>query len=78
MRYTRSYGPGRYDPVYEWGGTDYPIGYVRWTEQRNFDACLHLMKTGALDLGAITTQRVPFVNARPRCTVIWGRGGPIR
>ena len=63
VRYTRSYGPGRYDPAYEWGGTDYPIGYVRWTEQRNFDACLHLMKTGALDLGAITTQRVPFVNA---------------
>ncbi len=63
VRYTRSYGPGRYDPAYEWGGTDYPIGYVRWTEQRNFDACLHLMKTGALNLGAITTQRVPFVNA---------------
>jgi predicted dehydrogenase len=33
---------------------------VRWTEQRNFDACLHLMKTGQLDLGAITTRRVPF------------------
>ncbi|HEY5940435.1 MAG TPA: bi-domain-containing oxidoreductase, partial [Gemmatimonadales bacterium] len=63
VRYTRSYGPGRYDPAYEWGGADYPIGYVRWTEQRNFDACLHLMKTGALDLGAITTQRVPFVTA---------------
>jgi predicted dehydrogenase/threonine dehydrogenase-like Zn-dependent dehydrogenase len=63
VRYTRSYGPGRYDPAYEWGGVDYPIGYVRWTEQRNFDACLHLMKTGALDLRAITTQRVPFVNA---------------
>ena len=31
VRYTRSYGPGRYDPVYEWGGVDYPIGYVRWT-----------------------------------------------
>jgi predicted dehydrogenase/threonine dehydrogenase-like Zn-dependent dehydrogenase len=60
IRYSRSYGPGRYDPAYEWGGTDYPIGYVRWTEQRNFDACLHLMKTGALDLGAITTRRVPF------------------
>ena len=30
-------------------GTDYPIGYVRWTEQRNFDACLHLMKTGQVE-----------------------------
>ncbi len=39
VRYSRSYGPGRYDPTYEWSGTDYPIDYVRWTEQRNFDAC---------------------------------------
>lgn len=63
VRYSRSYGPGRYDPAYEWGGTDYPIGYVRWTEQRNFDACLHLMKTGQLDLGAITTRRVAFADS---------------
>jgi predicted dehydrogenase/threonine dehydrogenase-like Zn-dependent dehydrogenase len=63
VRYTRAYGPGRYDPAYEWGGTDYPIGYVRWTEQRNFDACLHLMATGALDLATLTTRRVPFANA---------------
>src|SRR6266540_1869399 len=63
VRYSRSYGPGRYDPAYEWGGSDYPIGYVRWTEQRNFEACLHLMKTGALDLAAITTRRVPFAES---------------
>ncbi len=60
VRYSRSYGPGRYDQAYEWGGVDYPIGYVRWTEQRNFDACLHLMKSGQLDLATITTRRVPF------------------
>ena len=42
VRYSRSYGPGRYDPGYEWGGVDYPIGYVRWTEARNFEACLQL------------------------------------
>jgi len=60
VRYSRSYGPGRYDAAYEWGGVDYPIGYVRWTEQRNFDACLHLMKSGALKLEAITTRRAPF------------------
>lgn len=62
VRYSRSYGPGRYEPGYEWGGIDYPIGYVRWTEQRNFEACLHLMATGAMDVGAITTRRVPFAN----------------
>jgi predicted dehydrogenase/threonine dehydrogenase-like Zn-dependent dehydrogenase len=63
VRFSRSYGPGRYDPAYEWGGQDYPIGYVRWTEQRNFQACLHLMAESRLDLAAITTRRVPFANA---------------
>ena len=65
VRFSRSYGPGRYDPSYEWGGADYPIGYVRWTEQRNFQACLHLLGTGGLDLGAITTRRVKFEDALP-------------
>jgi len=65
VRFSRSYGPGRYDPSYEWGGIDYPIGYVRWTEQRNFQACLHLLGTGEIDLGAITTRRVKFEAALP-------------
>ena len=64
VRFSRSYGPGRYDPAYEWGGQDYPIGYVRWTEQRNFDACLHLMASRQLNLEAITTRRVPFAQAQ--------------
>jgi predicted dehydrogenase/threonine dehydrogenase-like Zn-dependent dehydrogenase len=63
VRFSRSYGPGRYDPAYEWGGADYPIGYVRWTEQRNFEACLQLMRTGALNVGALTTRRAPFTQA---------------
>jgi predicted dehydrogenase/threonine dehydrogenase-like Zn-dependent dehydrogenase len=63
VRYSRSYGPGRYDPAYEWGGMDYPIGYVRFTEQRNFDTCLGLMRAGALDLAALTTRRAPFSQA---------------
>ncbi len=60
VKYSRSYGPGRYDMSYEWLGQDYPINYVRWTEQRNFEACLHLMRTGDLDLSKITTRHVPF------------------
>ncbi len=40
---SRSYGPGRYDPLYEEAGIDYPIGYVRWTEGRNFEAFLNLI-----------------------------------
>ena len=63
VRYSRSYGPGRYDPQYEWAGRDYPIGHVRWTENRNFEACLQLMSTGALDLHPVTTRRAEFADA---------------
>lgn len=52
-----SYGPGRYDPAYEEGGQDYPIGYVRWTEQRNFEAVLDLMAGGAIDVAPLITHR---------------------
>ena len=63
VRFSRSYGPGRYDPAYEWGGQDYPIGYVRWTEQRNMQACLDLMARGQINLGALTTRRASFEEA---------------
>jgi predicted dehydrogenase/threonine dehydrogenase-like Zn-dependent dehydrogenase len=63
VRFSRSYGPGRYDPAYEWAGNDYPIGYVRWTEQRNFQACLQLMAAGQLNLAALTTRRARFAEA---------------
>lgn len=52
-----SYGPGRYDATYEDKGLDYPIGFVRWTEQRNFQAVLDLMASGALDLTPLITHR---------------------
>lgn len=58
-----SYGPGRYDPVYEEGGQDYPIGFVRWTEQRNFEAVLDLMSSGALDLEPLITHRFKISQA---------------
>lgn len=41
-----SYGPGRYDPSYEEAGVDYPIAYVRWTENRNMEEFLRLLSTG--------------------------------
>jgi predicted dehydrogenase len=63
IRFSRSYGPGRYDPAYEWAGNDYPFGYVRWTEQRNFQACLELMRQGKLRVDALTTRHVPFQQA---------------
>jgi predicted dehydrogenase len=52
-----SYGPGRYDPEYEEKGRDYPIGYVRWTEQRNFSAVLDLMAQGKLDVAPLVSHR---------------------
>ena len=52
-----SYGPGRYDPSYEEGGNDYPIGYVRWTEQRNFEAILDMMEMGKLDVTPLISHR---------------------
>src|SRR5690606_27330984 len=52
-----SYGPGRYDSNYEEGGQDYPVGFVRWTEQRNFEAALDLMASGVLDVSALVSHR---------------------
>ena len=75
VRFSRSYGPGRYDPAYEWAGSDYPIGYVRWTEQRNFQACLELMRTGDLNVGALTTRRAPFTQALQIYQHLMGEGG---
>ena len=58
-----SYGPGRYDPAYEEGGHDYPIGFVRWTEQRNFEAVLDLMASGALSVAPLISHRFPLERA---------------
>src|SRR5690625_7678218 len=51
-----SYGPGRNDPNYEEKGRDYPIGYVRWTENRNMQTFLNLLATGRLDISSLITH----------------------
>ena len=53
-----SYGPGRYDEDYESRGQDYPIGFVRWTEKRNFEAILQSIESGQLDVESLITERV--------------------
>ncbi|WP_201743815.1 bi-domain-containing oxidoreductase [Roseiconus nitratireducens] len=58
-----SYGPGRYDPTYEKHGLDYPIGFVRWTEKRNFEAVLSLMERGLIQTETLTTHRFRFDDA---------------
>jgi predicted dehydrogenase/threonine dehydrogenase-like Zn-dependent dehydrogenase len=63
LRMSRSYGPGRYDPAYEEHGHDYPVGYVRWTEQRNLAAFLGLLAAGSVDVETLTTHRLPVDDA---------------
>jgi predicted dehydrogenase/threonine dehydrogenase-like Zn-dependent dehydrogenase len=58
-----SYGPGRYDPMYEEAGQDYPYSYVRWTEQRNFETLLELMRQKRLALPPLMTHRFAIAEA---------------
>ena len=58
-----SYGPGRYDSAYEQLGQDYPIGFVRWTQQRNFQAVLHALATKALCTEPLISHRFPLAQA---------------
>jgi predicted dehydrogenase/threonine dehydrogenase-like Zn-dependent dehydrogenase len=63
FRVSCSYGPGRYDPAYEQLGHDYPVGFVRWTEQRNFEAVLDLMAAGRLDVMPLVSHRFSIEQA---------------
>ena len=60
---SRSYGPGRYDPEYEEHGNDYPIGYVRFTEQRNMQTIVELIEQRKLDVRTLITHRFPVDDA---------------
>ena len=57
-----SYGAGRYDEEYEQKGNDYPIGYVRWTEKRNFEAVLNAISKNILDVKPLITDRIPLAD----------------
>ncbi|MEX2162804.1 MAG: bi-domain-containing oxidoreductase [Sulfuricaulis sp.] len=63
VRFSRSYGPGRYDPQYEEQGLDYPIGYVRWTERRNMSSFLDLVTDGRVQLEPIISSVRSFEEA---------------
>lgn len=68
-----SYGPGRYDQAYEEQGHDYPFAFVRWTEQRNFEAVLGLMNDGVVDPTQLITHRFDFLKAPDAYQVIGGK-----
>lgn len=63
VRFSRSYGPGRYDPEYELEGRDYPIGYVRWTERRNLACFLDLLARGSVDVEPLVSRIADFDDA---------------
>ncbi|WP_406443733.1 bi-domain-containing oxidoreductase [Streptomyces sp. NBC_00631] len=63
VRFSRSYGPGRYDPSYELEGRDYPIGYVRWTERRNLACFLDLLARGSVDVEPLISRIADFDDA---------------
>ncbi|MFI9776146.1 bi-domain-containing oxidoreductase [Streptomyces sp. NPDC051956] len=63
VRFSRSYGPGRYDPEYELEGRDYPIGYVRWTERRNLACFLDLLARGSVDVEPLVSHIADFDDA---------------
>ena len=63
LRLSMSYGPGRHDPSYEIDGHDYPLPYVRWTENRNMAAFLALISSGNVTPASLVTHRFPLANA---------------
>src|SRR5688572_2692866 len=67
-----SYGPGRYDPVHEDQGIDYPAGFVRWTEARNYEAVLSLMADGRLDPAPLISHRFDIADAARAYDVVSG------
>ena len=67
-----SYGPGRYDPSYEDKGQDYPLGFVRWTEQRNFEAVLDMLAESRLDVHTLVSHRFDIAQAPQAYAVVGG------
>lgn len=73
FRISCSYGPGRYDPVYEMQGQDYPYGFVRWTENRNMQAALDLMAQGKLDCLPLISHRFQIKDALKAYDIVTGK-----
>lgn len=73
LRIATSYGPGRYDPSYEEHGHDYPLGYVRWTENRNMEAFLDLLAAGTVTVDPLITHTIPVRDALSAYDMITGK-----
>jgi len=75
FRISRSYGPGRYDPAYEEKGRDYPVGYVRWTENRNMQAFIRQIADGKVHTRPLVTHCFSIENAAQAYDLITGKAG---
>lgn len=76
LRFSRSYGPGRYERSYEDWGVDYPVEQVRWTEGRNLEAVLDLLASGRLAVRDLVTHRFPIAGATAAYELIETRSEP--
>ena len=72
-----SYGPGRYDPTYEEGGVDYPLAYVRWTENRNMEEFLRLLSTGQVRVEPLVEIELPAERASDAYAAVRGDEPPL-
>lgn len=77
LRMSCSYGPGRYDPNYEEKGIDYPVAYVRWTQNRNMKAFQEMVYNGSIDLSDITTHEFPLDEAPKAYDIIVNKSEPF-
>lgn len=73
IKMSRSYGPGRYDADYEEKGQDYPLGYVRWTENRNMQAFLDLVAMGSINLKPLITHQFTVDEAEEAYSLVTGK-----
>src|SRR6266511_3611034 len=74
IRFSRSYGPGRYDPSYEEGGIDYPPGFVPWTERRNLAEIVRLLERKLLDVDSLRPAEFPIDQAPRAYGLLAARG----
>jgi polar amino acid transport system substrate-binding protein len=73
IRFSRSYGPGRYDSYYEEKGIDYPIGYVRFTENRNLESFLNLLSRKLVSVDDLITHEIPVENGIHAYDILTGK-----
>lgn len=73
LKISCSYGPGRYDPIYEEEGHDYPYGYVRWTENRNMEAFVKLLDNRSVDVWPLVTHVFEIEDAEKAYDIVTGK-----